>query len=55
MKDIYIYIHVFINLRELFTVIYFFLGAATEATPHYPTVELRVFRRLGFMLEAKLY
>ena len=28
---------------------------ANEATPHYPAVELRVFGRLGFMLEATLY
>ena len=36
-----------INLRELCTVIYLLLGGANAATPHYPTVELRVFGGLG--------
>ena len=33
-----------INLRELIAVVYLFLGGANEATPRYPTVDLRVFR-----------
>ena len=37
-----------INLRELCTIIYLLLGGANEATPHYPSVELRVFGGLGF-------
>ena len=37
-----------INLRELCTVVvYLLLGVANAATPHYPTVELRVFGGLG--------
>ena len=41
-----------INLRELRTVVYLLLGGANEATPHYPTVELRVFGGLGFRVYA---
>ena len=36
-----------INLRELCTVIYLLLGGGNAATPHYPTVELRMFGGLG--------
>ena len=37
-----------ISLMELCTAIYLRLGNATEATPHYPAAELRVFGGLGF-------
>ena len=40
---------------EHFTVVHIFLGSVKEASPHYPTVELKVLRGLGFQLEATLH
>ena len=36
-------------------VVHFFLEGVKQVSPHYPTVELRAVRGLGFGLEATLY